>query len=105
MTPCWLHEPPPGVLDNSVTVCTGPPPAAILRKRVWVKNASDRLSGDQNGNAAPSVSGSAVAVKLSTGLTHNSALPSASGLTNATVWPSGEIVPLFDPAGEPSGAA
>ena len=40
-------------------VCGGPPDTAILRSRPSDVKAICRLSGDQNGNAAPSVPGSA----------------------------------------------
>ena len=101
MSPWAFQVPPRGVLDSSATVCAGPPPAGIRRSRVCVKNARNRLSGDQKGNAALSVPGRAVAVRLSMGRTHSSTFPVASAATKASVLPSGEIVPLFVPSGAP----
>src|SRR3989442_14547336 len=43
---------PPGA---SAMVCAGPPPASIFLSLPPAKNATKRLSGDQNGNAASSV--------------------------------------------------
>src|SRR5262245_32435228 len=105
MTPCALQVPPRGVLESSTIVCTGPPAAATRFMRLRVKNSSDRLSGDQNGNAAPSVPASARAVKLLIGRSHNTAFPLVSAAMKASVVPSGEIVPLLFPSGAPSGNA
>src|SRR5262245_40628152 len=105
ITPSAFQLPPRGVLDSSTTVCVGPPSAEILNRRPCVKNARNRLSGDQNGKAAPSVPGSERDVKLSIGRTHNDVFPAASSATKASIVPSGEIVPPFDPSGAPSGDA
>ena len=49
MTPSGTEVPPRGVLFSSVTVGRAPPSAGTRFRRVCVKNARDRLSGDQNG--------------------------------------------------------
>ncbi len=55
------------------------------------KNAMEWLSGDQNGNAAPSLPSIARAVVPSSARTHSRMLPSRSVPVNASCRPSGEM--------------
>jgi hypothetical protein len=66
MSPWPFHVPPRAVLERFVgsSVLVRPRPGFSWR-RPCVKNARKRLSGDQNGNAASSLPGSARAMKLS----------------------------------------
>ena len=76
------------------SVCGGPPLAAIFSSFCCAKYAMNRLSGDQNGNAASSVPGSGCAVSESMGRIHNRTLPDASRAVNASLLPSGEMTTL-----------
>lgn len=105
ITPRWFQAPPRGVLASSQSVWAGPPSTAILLSLVVVKKPRARLSGDQNGKAAPSVPATGRALKVSIGRIHSKVLPLASPATKAIMVPSGEIVPPFDPSGAPSGDA
>src|SRR5687768_9706524 len=90
MTPSALHVPPlAGASHKSI----GAPPAKSSRFSFpSAKNAMDRLSGDQKGSAAPSVPGSAVAVKEFKGRNHSSDLISSGSAARYTSKrPSGEI--------------
>src|SRR5213075_1493825 len=93
MVPSGLQVPPrmPSVLHS---VCGGPPLAAIFSSFCCAKYAMNRLSGDQNGNAAPSVPGSGCAVSESMGRIHNRTFPDASRAVNASLLPSGEMATL-----------
>src|SRR5258706_6083608 len=93
IVPSWLQVPPrmPSVMHS---VCGGPPLAAIFNSFCCAKYAMNRLSGDQNGNAAPSVLGSGCAVSESMGRIHNRTLPDASRAVNASLLPSGETLTL-----------
>ena len=100
MIPFWFHVPPrkSGLSHN---VSGGPPPTSIRLIFSSAKNPIDRLSGDQNGPAAPSVPGSSCAVMLSSDLTHSRLRPVATFARNAIRRPSGETA---NPAGVPPGA-
>jgi hypothetical protein len=54
----------------------------------------NRLSGDQNGNCAPSVPGSGSAVSESIARTHKRTLPAVSRAVNVIFFPSGEMLAL-----------
>lgn len=54
------------------------------------KKPTDRLSGDQNGNVAPSVPSSGWAVSAESGRTHSSLLPESSPALKTSRVPSGE---------------
>src|SRR5437870_9828096 len=54
MTLSWFHD-PPRALDASANTETGPPDAEIFLRCPSAKNPTDFPSGDQKGNAAPSV--------------------------------------------------
>src|SRR5262245_17180051 len=58
------------------------------------KYAMNRLSGDQNGNAAPWVPGRGCAVSESMGRVHNRVVPDGSRAVNASLLPSGEMATL-----------
>src|SRR5690242_18015561 len=81
----------PSVAHSS---CGGPPLAAIFSSFCCAKYAMNRLSGDQNGNAAPSVLGSGCAVSESMRRIHNRTLPDASRAVKASLLPSGETMTL-----------
>src|SRR5262245_43737844 len=56
ITPSWFQLPDPATLPAAVQIVSGGPPAvSILRSSLPKPNAMYRLSGDQNGWAAPSV--------------------------------------------------
>ena len=65
-------------------VVAGPPDGSIRWSEPAAKNATDRLSGDQKGAAAPSVPGSSAAVSESSGRTHRLLRPCSFPATNAT---------------------
>jgi hypothetical protein len=65
-------------------------PAIFLSLPV-LKNPRDLLSGDQNGKEAPSVPANACGKSSSSGRTQSTSLPRASGATNASSRPFGEI--------------
>src|SRR5205823_2040006 len=69
----------------------GPPLASIRCRRPSAKNAIDAPSGDQKGEAAFTVPGSACASASFIARTQSTVLPVESGATNATRRPSGEI--------------
>ena len=76
MTPLRLQL-PPRPRGASASVSTGPPPASIFFSLPPAKNATDRLSGDQKGNVAPSVPASGWAVNPSSERIHKDWFPSA----------------------------
>ena len=63
-----LQLPPRDTLAGAIA-CGGPPATAIVRSEPLAKKPSDRLSGDQNGCVASSVSGSERATLESRGRT------------------------------------
>src|SRR5262245_2090336 len=70
-------------------VSTGESAMAFFRSRPPAKNATARLSGDQNGEPAPLVSASGVARSASTRLIHRLGRPSLT--PTKTIWvPSGD---------------
>ena len=82
----------PRPFGASASVSERPPVTAIVFSFRLVKNPIRRLSGDQNGSSAPSVSSSRRAIAESSDRTHSCEtdwlmLPT----TNATIVPSGEI--------------
>ena len=66
------------------------PDTSMRRRSLLVKKPIARLSGDQNGSLAPSVSGSSRAVSESRARIHSRGVPFVTA-TNATLWPSGEM--------------
>src|SRR5712692_6124970 len=81
---------PPRPLWASLIVSGGPPEASIFFNLPLAKNPRNRLSGDQNGHAAPSVPASGCAEIAASGRTKSMRLPSASDPAKATRLPSGE---------------
>ena len=99
MTPLWPHVPPRGV-GASARTCTGPPDASTVLSFPLAKNPTDRLSGDQNGNCAPSVEARDVAMPVRRDCTHSLPAP------KATFSPSGEMARgAAFVAGQPEGRA
>src|SRR5580704_6231353 len=94
MTPSRLHAPPPPP-DESHNVMGGPPDTSIFLSFPPAKNPRKRLSGDQNGRAAPSVPGSACAASVSSERTQRRDLPSALVAMKAIRRPSGETARGF----------
>src|SRR5216684_7496411 len=89
MIPCEFHA-PPRPLGASARIAAGPPSSSIRWSLPLAKNPSDRETGDQNGNCAPSVPVSSRATAESSGRTQSLGLP-AEAATKATVRPSGEM--------------
>src|SRR4029077_11067551 len=96
---CGAEEnriPPPGPQAAprpswaSQIVCTEPPFKSIVFNLLSAKNPSDRLSGDQKGKIALSVSVSAWESSEFIGRTHSPVLPSAPVAAKAIDVPSGE---------------
>src|SRR5512138_695291 len=89
MTPSRLQVPPPG---NGAAASTwgGPPDASIFFSLASAKNPRNRLSGDQNGNVAPSVPASDRGFKASSSRIQSDRLSSTVKPTNAIRLPSGE---------------
>src|SRR5262245_44160480 len=89
ISPVRFQEAPPGIFASQ-SVCGGPPDSSILFILPSLKKPSERLSGDQNGDRAPSVPGSAWAVKEFSGRIYSSTFPLESAAPNASRCPSGE---------------
>src|SRR5713101_2193462 len=81
---------PPRPSWASQIACTEPPFSSIVFNLLSAKNPSERLSGDQKGKIAPSVSGSAWESNEFIGRTHSPVLPSALVAAKAIDAPSGE---------------
>ena len=79
MTSAAPHEAPRGTCVTAAIVCATPVPTSIRRIRPSRKKPTERLSGDQNGNVAPSVPGSGREVNASIGRSHNRADAAAVG--------------------------
>jgi hypothetical protein len=88
ITPFRFHVPPraPSALQM---VCTGPPERSIFFSLESAKKAMKRLSGDQNGSAAPSVPARGVISAESSARIQICCLPSFTR-TSAAKRPSGE---------------
>src|SRR5881394_4138484 len=69
ITLSWFHE-PPRAFGASASSETGPPDAEIFFKCPSAKNPMDFPSGDQKGNAAPSVPSSFFARRSLRDCTH-----------------------------------
>ena len=91
MAPSGPHAPRWGSRGASHRVRTGPPTTSTRFNFPSAKNPIDRLSGDQNGEIAPSVPETACAVAESSRRIQSCRL---CRLTNATRVPSGEITGL-----------
>src|SRR5262245_52871329 len=89
MTPARLQDPPVPRWEFASTR-TEPPSTSIRFNLLSAKNPIDRLSGDQNGNWAPSVPGSGRAAPESSGRNHIRDCRSVLA-TKATARPFGEI--------------
>ena len=70
ITSSWLHVPPTPA-GTPYTVCGAPPVRSMVLSSVLVKNPMERLSGDQNGDAASSVPRRACDSNESSGRIHN----------------------------------
>src|SRR5688572_27296925 len=92
MTPSSFQEPLRGLFCTPANDTGGPPLMSIFFSLASAKNAMKRLSGDQNGNTAPSVPVSGRAVGESIARSHKAGLPFSSLAENVTYLPSGEIV-------------
>src|SRR6266508_4495413 len=93
---CRLPQEPlgkPGGASQSVT--GGPPAMSIFFSFVSAKNATERLSGDQKGAAAPSVPASGTALESASGRTQRNGRPSAPRAANAIERPSGDTAKRF----------
>src|SRR5439155_2511661 len=87
ITPSALHDPPRGLA--SASVCATPPSMAIRFSLLPATNATDRLSGDQKGEAAPSVARSGCHDDDSIERSHNCRWPSADAAATRR-FPSGD---------------
>src|SRR5512133_1925288 len=81
---------PPRALETLARATAGPPAASIFLSFPVAKNPMYLLSGDQKGNAAPSVPASGWASVPSSERTKTISAPAGPALTNATRRPSGE---------------
>ena len=89
MTPSRFQA--PGRPLSASQIASGGPPATSTFWSLWsAKNARKRLSGDQNGNVAPSVPVSRRAATSPRGWTHRTLFPLASFVANVAMRPSGE---------------
>jgi hypothetical protein len=86
-----LLQEPPRALGASATITVGPPVAGMRFSFPSEKNPICRLSADQKGNEAPSVSSRRCAAIALSGCTQIDLTPSARA-TKATCVPSGERV-------------
>src|SRR6185436_17705629 len=91
ITPSRFHDPPRGLPPTSQMVSGGPPWTSIFFNFESTKKASLRLSGDQNGETAPSVPGSALASSESSERIHNTRFLSSPTAAKTMRLPSGEI--------------
>src|SRR6516165_3905769 len=80
----------PRLFEASHRVRGGPPEISIFLSFPPAKNPRKRLSGDQNGDDAPSVAASASGANVSRERTHKTNLPSLFAATKAIRRPSGE---------------
>src|SRR5689334_18679954 len=98
MMPDALHDPPIPVFGTSQIVREAPPDTDTTLSLPGTKNPIIRLSGDQNGKLAVSVSAITCETTESIAWTHSSFLPSWFAM-NASRVPSGErAMPLPKPA-------
>src|SRR5258708_34278705 len=89
ITPPGPQQPPRQSWASQIT-CVEPPFRSIVFNLLSAKNPSERLSGDQKGRIALSVSESAWASSEFIGRTHRPVLPSALVAAKAIEVPSGE---------------
>ncbi|MDQ3347406.1 MAG: hypothetical protein M3545_05510 [Acidobacteriota bacterium] len=90
MVPSLFHAPPSGAGAPDISVFTDVPSMSMRFSLLSAKKPMDRLSGDQNGDAARSVPGSGRADEESSDRSHNCAWP--PDLAAKTIFsPSGEI--------------
>ncbi len=88
MTPSAFQLPPKPPLTG-VSVSGAPPPTSSRLRASIVKNPIDRLSGDQNGNEAPSVPGRGCAVVAAKARSNRRDTPLLVS-TNTICLPSGD---------------
>src|SRR5262247_1805141 len=89
MMPSLFQAPPRG-FGASASICEVPDARSIRFNLAAVKNASDRLSGDQNGRTALSDPGTGFAVPESSDLIQSCDFPRVED-SNTMVRASGEI--------------
>src|SRR5258706_1017296 len=90
MTLSRFHDPPRAFETSHTTM--GEPPLTWSRFNLpAAKNATDRLSADQNGYDAPSVPGRGLAASELNACTNSIGGAACVGATNAIWRPSGEI--------------
>src|SRR4029450_8241315 len=99
MTPSPHAPLMPGAASHNVT--GGPLATAIFLSLPWAKNPTDRLSGDQNGDLAPSVPASACAASVSSDRVQTSVALDAFRATSATRWPPGDTASGLTAASAP----
>src|SRR5207244_10351649 len=80
---------PPRASLASARLCTAPPLASMIFSLPWAKNPTLLLSGDQNGEFAPSVPAKGWAAVEPRGRTHNCAVNPLRVAAKATLLPSG----------------
>src|SRR5262245_56928586 len=106
MTSSRLHVPPPGFGDASEIVSMLPVDSSIFFSLRSAKNATNLLSGDQNGSDAPSVPGTALSSDRSNGRSHRAGLGLLGpGASYTSFDPSGDIASVLDGATPPGGNA
>src|SRR5216684_2994234 len=91
MVPLPLQLAPRGSAVTSARVCGAPPPlTSIFRSLPSAKKPMDLLSGDQNGNRAPSDPAIDCGVRVSSARIQSRVLPAASDAAKARYLPSGD---------------
>src|SRR6516162_5411582 len=93
MIPLRPHVPTNVPSGKSHKTSGGPPDGSIFLSFPSAKNASQRLSGDQTGEKAPSVPGNARADSESAGRSQRSCRPSETAI-KARLRPLGEMLRL-----------
>src|SRR5262245_40754762 len=96
MTPSRFQV-PPRAFGASHKVWVGLPAVSTVLSFCEAKKPMDRLSGDQNGNIAPSVPVRACGTSVSSCFTQMRILPELSRAVNASVRPSGETIAVLNP--------
>src|SRR5271168_1606277 len=89
MMPFGLQDPPTPLMASASGI-GGPPRVSSFLSFRLAKKPTQRLSGDQKGNAPPSVPGSGCALAVSSARSHNWLLPSSPAAANTIRLPSGD---------------
>jgi hypothetical protein len=84
-----FHE-PVALIDDAKVSGVPPPDGSMVFSCPCATKAIMLESGDQNGDPAPSVPGKAIALRESSGRTHNRTFPSGSDAANARRRPLGD---------------